>query len=371
MDLLPGIRSVTTDTTRLRVHHVESGPADGEPVVLVHGNLSSCRIYEHLMPRFPDRYRVIAPDMRGFGESEHVALDATRGLADWADDLAALLDALDVNETPHLLGWSTGGAAIARYALQGRAVASLTLMDPVGPFGLVGTRRDGTPWFPDYAGSGAGIAAPEVTDRLAARDLSTDSPLSPRNLGATFWGQTPALDADRVDLLVDEMLKTWVGEENFPGDSTTSDNWPGFAPGRRGIGNALSPKYCSWDEITDLDPKPPILWIQGGQDTVVSDTSIWDPGFLGAAGMIPGWPGDDVCPAQPMVTQIRDVLAAYEKAGGEVRTEWFDNAPHLPLATEPDRWLEVVTSFLADHARRQPRPVPAAAASGSTPLSAS
>jgi pimeloyl-ACP methyl ester carboxylesterase len=45
MDLLPGVRSQTAATDRLRVHWIESGPADGVPVVLLHGNLSStsCR----------------------------------------------------------------------------------------------------------------------------------------------------------------------------------------------------------------------------------------------------------------------------------------------------------------------------------------
>jgi pimeloyl-ACP methyl ester carboxylesterase len=37
------------DTDRLRVSYVESGPEDGIPVVLVHGNLSTGRFYEHLM----------------------------------------------------------------------------------------------------------------------------------------------------------------------------------------------------------------------------------------------------------------------------------------------------------------------------------
>ena len=96
MDLLPGVRSSLVDTDRIRMRVLESGPADGEPVVLVHGNLSTSRFYEHLMPELPPRYRVIAPDMRGFGDSEPAPLDATRGLADWADDTAALLRALGV-----------------------------------------------------------------------------------------------------------------------------------------------------------------------------------------------------------------------------------------------------------------------------------
>ena len=119
MDLLEGVTARTVDTDRLRLHVYESGPADGVPVLLVHGNLSTGRFYEHVMSGAPDRYRLIAPDMRGFGRTERVPIDATRGLADWADDLHALLRALRVERPVHLAGWSTGGAAVATYA--GRA----------------------------------------------------------------------------------------------------------------------------------------------------------------------------------------------------------------------------------------------------------
>src|ERR1700759_4617838 len=112
-------------TARLRMHLVESGPRDGIPVVLIHGNLSTGRFYEHLFAGAPERYRLLAPDMRGFGDTERVPIDATRGLRDWADDVAALLDALEIADPPHLAGWSTGGAAIAAFALE-RPVASLT-----------------------------------------------------------------------------------------------------------------------------------------------------------------------------------------------------------------------------------------------------
>src|SRR4051795_11504877 len=103
--LLPGVRSRTVATARLRVHLLESGPEDGVPVVLLHGNLSTGRFYEHLMPGAPDRYRLIAPDMRGFGDTGPVPIAATRGLRDWADDTAALLAALGIERPPHLAGW--------------------------------------------------------------------------------------------------------------------------------------------------------------------------------------------------------------------------------------------------------------------------
>src|SRR3954467_6529200 len=111
------MRSHDVGTARLRMHLVESGPEDGEPVVLVHGNLSTGRFYEHLMPGAPESLRLLAPDMRGFGDTERDPIDATRGLDDWADDVAALLAALRVDRPVHLAGWSTGGAAIAAFAM--------------------------------------------------------------------------------------------------------------------------------------------------------------------------------------------------------------------------------------------------------------
>ena len=69
MDLLPGVRAHEIETDRLRTHYLESGPAHAPVVVMVHGNLSTGRFYEHLMPDLP-QYRVLAPDMRGFGRSQ-------------------------------------------------------------------------------------------------------------------------------------------------------------------------------------------------------------------------------------------------------------------------------------------------------------
>src|SRR6188768_2719179 len=110
------MRSFRVDSDRLGTQVYESGPEDGVPVVLLHGNLSTGRFYEHLFERAPGRYRLLAPDMRGFGDTERVPIDATRGLRDWADDTAALLEALGIEQPPHLAGWSTGGAAIAAFA---------------------------------------------------------------------------------------------------------------------------------------------------------------------------------------------------------------------------------------------------------------
>jgi len=337
------MRSHAVDTDRLRIHLVESGPEDGIPVVLIHGNLSTGRFYEHLFEGAPDRYRLIAPDMRGFGDTESVPIDATRGLRDWADDTAALVEALGV-ETPHLVGWSTGGAAIAAYAMD-RPVASLTLIDPVSPYGFGGVKLDGTPHFPDYAGSGGGTGNPEFTGRLAAGDRSADGDFAPRNvMNSAYW--RPDHREPQEDMLVDEVLKTVIGDDGYPGDSTASENWPGVAPGTRGILNALSPKYCNWAGIVELEPKPPILWTHGTADIVIADGSPWEMGTLGQLGVIPGWPGPEVFPPQPMVAQIRAVLERYAAAGGRVETELFEGSGHCPAFDERERWSARFFGFM-------------------------
>src|SRR4051794_27797224 len=340
------MRSHRVATDRLEMQLVESGPQDGIPVVLIHGNLSTGRFYEHLFDGAPPRYRLLAPDMRGFGETERVPLDATRGLRDWADDTAALLTALGITRAPHLAGWSTGGAAIAAFALE-RPVASLTFIDPVGPYGYGATRLDGTPHNPDFAGSGGGTANPEFTARLAAGDRSADGDTAPRNvLNRSYWRPGHREPPEREELLLTEILKSETGDDGYPGDMTLSAHWPGVAPGTRGILNALSPKYCNWAGILGLDPKPPVLWTHGTADVVVADGSPWEMGTLGSLGLVPGWPGAEAFPPQPMVSQIREVLERYAAAGGRVESELFEGSGHFPPIDAAERWRALFFGFL-------------------------
>ena len=336
------MRSFRVRTNRLEMQVYESGPEDGVPVVLIHGNLSTGRFYEHLLDDAPDRYRLIAPDMRGFGDTERAPLDATRGLRDWADDTHALLAALDVSAPPHLAGWSTGGAAIAHYALEHGPVASLTFIDPVSPYGFGGVKLDGTPHYDDFAGSGGGTGNPEFTARVAAGDRSSEGDTAPRNvMNSSYWRVGHREPPQREELLLGEVLKSLTGEDGYPGDSGTSEHWPGVAPGTRGILNALSPKYCNWAGIVDLDPKPPILWTHGAHDRVIADGSAWEMGTLGSLGVVPGWP--DTFAPQPMVTQIRELLERYD---GRVETEWFEESGHFPPIDARERWSARFFGFL-------------------------
>ena len=94
-----------------------AGPPDGTPVLLIHGNCSSALFWEPLVRRLPPTLRVVAPDLRGYGDTETAPVDATRGLRDFADDVAALLDdptLFAADARPVVVGHSLGGGVAMR-----------------------------------------------------------------------------------------------------------------------------------------------------------------------------------------------------------------------------------------------------------------
>ena len=81
---------------------IGSGPV----VIMVHGNMSSSVHYEPLISRIKDRFRCIALDLRGFGDSSYNNRFDT--LEELADDVNAFTDALGI-DSYYLVGWSNGG----------------------------------------------------------------------------------------------------------------------------------------------------------------------------------------------------------------------------------------------------------------------
>jgi pimeloyl-ACP methyl ester carboxylesterase len=343
--------SSLVSTDRLETHVWTSGPDDGVPLLLVHGNLVSGGWWRYVAEHLPDDVRVIAPDLRGFGQTESKPIDATRGLGDMADDVRSLLVALGLADrgTVNAAGWSMGGGVLWQYMLSyPDDLASVTMIAPIPPHGFGGAKgADGQPSFDDYAGSGGGVAAPDFVRRLAAGDRSAEDPTSsPRVILRDFFG--PRANVVNVDeeFLLDEVLRTRVGDDFYPGDAVPSPNWPGVGPGTRGVLNTMSPKYYHTTAVVELPRKPPITWLRGAQDQVISDTSLFDLGYLGQLGAVPGWPGADVLPPQPMVAQIRAVLDAYRDRGGVAEEITLDDAAHGMPVEVPAKVADVIAARL-------------------------
>jgi pimeloyl-ACP methyl ester carboxylesterase len=355
LNLLDGVSSREVSTPRLTTHLLESGPEEGEPVLFVHGNVASSRFFEETLAALPPDCWGLAPDLRGFGRSEPKPVDATRGLRDLSDDLYDLMKTLGhaTDRKVHLVGWSLGGGVVMQYAIDHPdEVASLTLCCPIPPYGMGGTKDvTGTPCWPDFAGSGGGLVNPEfvryLEQGLGDDPQDPDNPSSPRNVMNTTYFEPPfRVSREREEILVSEILRTKVGEYNYPGDRVPSPNWPKVAPGRWGVVNAFSPKYCDLSAFAAIEPRPDVLWVRGADDRTVSDTSAADFAYLGKLGIVPDWPGEEIYPPQPMVSQIRALLDEYVVSGGSYREEVFADCGHSPHIEKPDAFRKVFIDFL-------------------------
>jgi pimeloyl-ACP methyl ester carboxylesterase len=347
--LLPGITAERVPTGRLTVNVLSVGGRTGPAVLFVHGNVSSSLFWQQAMLALAGSFRPLAIDLRGFGETDPEPVDATRGVRDFADDLAAAIGALGL-ERVHLVGWSMGGGVVLQYLVDrpgSHLAASVTLVNPVSPFGFGGTKGpDGVLCDPSGAGSGGGGANPEFVERLAGGDRTGSSVLSPRRVLLAHYVKPPHTP-EHLDILVESMLSTRTGEDHYPGTARKVDAWPGFAPGDRGVLNTMAPTHFRIGDLAGVDPKPPVLWLRGADDVIVSDTSLYDLAYLGSIGAVPGWPGERAWPPQPMVAQTRAVLDGYAVAGGHYREVVIEDSGHGPHLDQPEKFLAALTGHLA------------------------
>jgi pimeloyl-ACP methyl ester carboxylesterase len=95
--------------------YLEKGTPGHPVLILVHGNMSSSLHYLPILDDLAQDYHVIAPDLRGFGDSTyHTPIDS---LKDFADDVFFLMDTLNLYKAS-LVGWSTGGGVVLEFAVK-------------------------------------------------------------------------------------------------------------------------------------------------------------------------------------------------------------------------------------------------------------
>lgn len=102
---------------------------EGEPLLFIHGIGSDNRDWENQTGKFSDRYQVVAPDLRGFGQSDKPSGPVSIPVL--AEDIAALVTALDMGPT-HVVGLSLGGFVASQLAVDhGELVRSLVIVNSV------------------------------------------------------------------------------------------------------------------------------------------------------------------------------------------------------------------------------------------------
>jgi pimeloyl-ACP methyl ester carboxylesterase/DNA-directed RNA polymerase subunit M/transcription elongation factor TFIIS len=102
-------------------------------LLMLHGNLTSSYIFERTFGRLSPNFKVIAPDLRGFGLSSYAS--PVKSLDDFVDDLEAFMRELKITKFV-LLGWDLGAAIALKFAASFPGLLEkLILVNPVGMTG--------------------------------------------------------------------------------------------------------------------------------------------------------------------------------------------------------------------------------------------
>jgi len=150
----------TVTVNDIRVAYERRGT--GTPLVLLHGYPLDHHIWDEITPLLENTFELIMPDLRGFGASSTV--DSAYRMEDFASDIAALLDRLEIQKT-----------AIAGHSMGGYIALAFTRLYPerVSGLGLVASQVFADP--PDRR-EGRYKSAAEVADKGIASVVETMTP---------------------------------------------------------------------------------------------------------------------------------------------------------------------------------------------------
>jgi pimeloyl-ACP methyl ester carboxylesterase len=131
-DQTPGPASHTYFSQRLRLHYVDWGNPGKPPLLLVHGGRDHCRNWDWTAAALRADWHVIAPDLRGHGDSQWSA-DGSYTMAGYIYDLAQLVHQQRL-EPVTIVAHSLGGNIALRYSgLYPHAVSRLVAIEGLGP----------------------------------------------------------------------------------------------------------------------------------------------------------------------------------------------------------------------------------------------
>jgi pimeloyl-ACP methyl ester carboxylesterase len=117
---------------RLRLHYVDWGNGGAPPLILLHGGQDHCRNWDWVAQRLRNDWHIIAPDLRGHGDSQWSATGSYT-MAGYIYDLAQLIDQQRLAPVT-LIAHSLGGNIALRYAgVYPEKVKALVSIEGLGP----------------------------------------------------------------------------------------------------------------------------------------------------------------------------------------------------------------------------------------------
>lgn len=159
-DNLPGypFEANFADIGEVRMHYVDEGPTSGAVILLLHGEPSWSYLYRHMIPPLArGGFRVIAPDLVGFGKSDKPADKGVYSYAGHVAWMTAFVESLDLREITlfcqdwgSLIGLRVAAENEARFARIALGNGGLPTGDEDLPkiFGIWQAFAKWSPWFP-------------------------------------------------------------------------------------------------------------------------------------------------------------------------------------------------------------------------------
>jgi pimeloyl-ACP methyl ester carboxylesterase len=216
---------------RLRLHYVDWGNPDAPPLILVHGGRDHARSWDRIAENLRDRWHVIAPDLRGHGDSQWLA-DGGYAMPGYLYDLAQLINQRELAPVT-LIGHSLGGNIATRYTgLFPENVSRLLSIEGLGPSPKALAERAAKPmaerlraWIQDQRGLANRVQRRYPTIEAAAARMHTAHPrlsaaqalhltrygVAQHEDGTWGWKFDPYLRVlPSVDLAVSEVEDLWT-----------------------------------------------------------------------------------------------------------------------------------------------------------------
>lgn len=117
---------------RLRLHYVDWGNAGAPPLLLIHGGRDHCRNWDWVAEALRKDYHIIAPDLRGHGDSQWM-MGGSYAISEYLYDIAQLLHQTKLAPVK-IIGHSLGAAITLRYAgLYAKNVTKVVAIEGMGP----------------------------------------------------------------------------------------------------------------------------------------------------------------------------------------------------------------------------------------------
>jgi 3-oxoadipate enol-lactonase len=176
----------------IKLHYEERGNADGMPLLFIHGFPLSGELWNDLIPFLEKNYRLIIPDLRGFGQSElterpQVGVTPMVSIEQYTDDLAQLLELIGEGRPCVVIGLSMGGyIAFEMYRRYASSVRALVLADTRPEADTQQRRRERFETACKVLAQGSKV----VADDMVAKLLGPDAPVDVRHRWHTIMART-------------------------------------------------------------------------------------------------------------------------------------------------------------------------------------